>query len=71
MPRRGSLTLVEAKSGETPGRDLFGGVRRVRGLLDGGSKPLEPVVVYGGREAQERSEGRLIPWAKLRRTAWI
>jgi len=29
------------------------------------------VVVDGGEEAQDRSEGRLVPWTKLHEEEWV
>ena len=58
------LTLLEAKAGATPAGNLFDGARRVRRQL-GEQASCQLAVVYGGEEAQERSIGRIIPWAKL------
>ena len=58
------LKLLEAKAGATPAANLFDGARRVQRQL-GEQATCQLAVVYGGREAQTRSIGRIIPWAKL------
>ena len=58
------LTLLEAKAGATPAGNLFDGARRVRRQLEEQAS-CQLAVVYGGQEAQTRSIGRIIPWAKL------
>lgn len=69
--RQGGLTLVEAKSSQTASPSLFDGARRVRSHLDEPSRPCDAVVVYGGEEAQQRSEAKLVPWARLHEEAWV
>lgn len=59
------LTLVEAKSSQTASPSLSAGARRVVGHLDQPSRPCEAVVVYGGKEAQTRTDARLVPWSSL------
>lgn len=64
------LTLVEAKAAQTASSSLLAGVRRVLGHLDDPARPCEAIVVYGGEEAQKRSEASLVPWARLHERAW-
>lgn len=68
------LTLVEAKSAETPAPSLFRGAARVRGHFADvarGDVPLPQVaVVYGGSELQERTAGRLVPWRQVSELAF-
>ncbi|MCY4486186.1 MAG: ATP-binding protein [Deltaproteobacteria bacterium] len=59
------VTLVEAKSAETPSSALFGGTRRVRSHLAGLGRPCSVLVAYGGNQTQERSDGSLVPWERL------
>lgn len=59
------LTLVEAKSSQTPNSSLFGGALRVQRQLSHESPPSEIAVVYGGAESQNRAVGRLIPWESV------
>jgi predicted AAA+ superfamily ATPase len=67
----GRLTLVEAKSSQTPSSSLFAGAKRVRGHLNNRSRPCDVVVAYGGKEAQRRSDAKLIPWSELHELKWI
>ena len=59
------LTLVEAKSAQTASAGLFSGANRVRGHLSESSRLCDVVVVYGGDEAQKRSDATLVPWSQL------
>ena len=63
------LTLVEAKSSQTPSASLFGGARRVQRHLSEASLSSDIAVVYGGGEAQNRTAGRLIPWDSVHEAA--
>ncbi len=67
----GHLTLVEAKSTQTMSTNLFAGASRVRGLLTEPSRSCDVVVAYGGEEAQQRSDAKLVPWARLHESKWI
>jgi predicted AAA+ superfamily ATPase len=64
------LVLVEAKAAQTASASLFGSARRVRGHLSEASRACDIVVAYGGNEAQQRSDTRLIPWANLHQERW-
>lgn len=66
----GGLTLVEAKSAQTPSTSLFDGAKRVRGHLASLARSFEVVVAYGGDEGQQRSHAKLVPWAKLHESTW-
>ena len=59
------LTLVEAKSSQTPSASQFGGALRVQRHLAAASMPSDIAVAYGGDEAQNRAVGRLIPWESI------
>ena len=59
------VTLVEAKSSQTPSSSLFDGARRVRRHLVDSSLPCDVVIAYGGDEYQNRAHGRLIPWDRV------
>ena len=67
IERPSGLTLIEAKSSQTPSGSLLSGIRRVRRHLEG-SRTIEGMVVYGGAEVQSRSEATLVPWNRLRET---
>jgi predicted AAA+ superfamily ATPase len=65
------LTLVEAKSAQTASASLFDGANRVRRHLAELPRPCRVVVAYGGEEAQQRSDGELIPWSGLHEADWV
>ena len=65
------VSLVEAKSSQTPSSSLFDGARRVGGHLADSSLQCDIVVAYGGGESQERSAGRLVPWDRLHETSGL
>jgi predicted AAA+ superfamily ATPase len=64
------LVAVEAKASATPSSRLFAGAGRVRGHFAGEAKAVESVVVYGGDDAQRRSQTRLVPWRSLHDLVW-
>lgn len=66
----GRLTLVEAKAARTASPGLFDGLRRVKDLLVQPTGPCDAVLVYGGEEAQTRSDAKLVPWSRLHEEAW-
>ena len=66
----GRLTLVEARAAQTASSSLFAGARRVRDRISEPSRPCDIVLAYGGREAQRRSDSRLVPWTRLHEEEW-
>ena len=64
------LTLVEAKAAETASSALFDGARRVGARIAEPARPCDVVLVYGGREAQRRSDSTLVPWTRLHEHDW-
>lgn len=59
----GKLTAMELKAGETISQDFFKGLEYFAAL---NTKPIHKVLVYGGKEEQQRSNGIIIkPWNKL------
>ena len=60
-----SVTLVEAKSSQTPSSSLFDGARRVRRHMVDSSLPCDVVIAYGGDQYQNRAHGLLIPWDRV------
>ncbi len=62
------LTLIEAKSAQTPSSNLLDGARRVQRHLTDASILCDVAVVYGGDEPQERTQGSLVPWRGLHET---
>jgi len=71
VERPDRLTLVEAKSAQTGASSLFAGARRVQAHLEDPRRPCEALVVYGGDEAQRRSDARLGPWSQLHEESWV
>ena len=63
------LTLVEAKSSQTPSASQFGGALRVQRHLAAAAMPSDIAVAYGGDESQNRAVGRLIPWESIHQAA--
>lgn len=63
------LTLIEAKSAATPSSNLLAGVRRAGPHLRALRPCRDAVVVYGGDDLQQRTDGRLVPWRFVRSAA--
>jgi predicted AAA+ superfamily ATPase len=59
----GQLQAVEIKSGATPGQDAMRGLEKWRQLA--GEEAGRPCLVYGGSEAQSRSDIDILPWREL------
>jgi len=70
IERGGRLTIVESKAAQTASPSLFDGARRVRDRFSGHTPPVEVVVVYGGREAQTRTDAQLLPWSAVHTRTW-
>ena len=58
-----ALAPVEIKSGATVSPDWLRAVRRWRELA--GASAVRPVIVYGGDQAQQRSDADIVPWRQL------
>jgi predicted AAA+ superfamily ATPase len=60
----GGWEAVEVKSGATVASDFFKDLQHLPERLgtDGGGRPVQAHVVYGGDEAQERSVARVVSW---------
>lgn len=59
----GKLTAMELKAGETISQDFFKGIEYFAAL---NKKPIQKILVYGGKEEQKRSNGIIVkPWNKL------
>jgi len=63
VERAGKLLPVEIKSGQTLIADFFKGLNRWSKLA--GKDGLNPVLVYGGDEVQERTGARVLGWQHL------
>jgi hypothetical protein len=66
------VLLLESKSGRTISDDFFSGLRRLAEVQShrGRSRAVEPILVYGGDEAQRRGDARVVPWRSLDREKW-
>jgi predicted AAA+ superfamily ATPase len=63
LDKAGDLTAMELKAGETTSQDFFKGIDYFGAL---NKKPIQKVLVYGGKEEQKRSNGIIVkPWNKL------
>lgn len=69
IERPSGLTLVEAKSSQTPSTSLFSGALRVQRQLAAASLSCDVAVIYGGEESQTRAVGRVIPWDSVHEAA--
>ncbi|HRQ73987.1 MAG TPA: ATP-binding protein [Phycisphaerales bacterium] len=70
VERAGRATIVEAKSAQTASTSLFDTAHRARERIARPRRHCDAVVVYGGDEAQNRSDARLIPWRELHEIEW-
>ncbi len=72
LEKGADLVLVEAKSGQTPSGQHFAAFERFAETL--ANQPAlriaERVVVYGGAESQERSQGKILSWRELDTWDW-
>jgi len=68
----GEVVGVEAKSGATVAPDFFVSLRRLGEDLAarGDARKYRPIVVYGGRERQRRSDVDVLPWRSIQEIAW-
>lgn len=69
VERPSRLTLVEAKSSQTPSASLFDGAVRVQRHLAAASPQCDIAVAYGGGESQRRAAGQLVPWDRVHEIA--
>jgi predicted AAA+ superfamily ATPase len=58
-----TLTPIEIKSGETINTDFFTNITKWNQLS--GNTPQNSYVVYGGKEKQTRSQGKIIGWQHI------
>jgi predicted AAA+ superfamily ATPase len=66
------IRLIESKSARTINDDFFSGLRRLAESTthERRGASVESILVYGGDEAQRRSDARVIPWGLLDRETW-
>jgi uncharacterized protein len=72
LDRGRDCVAVETKSAQTVAEDFFGGLDALeRASRDAAFRSWQKVVVYGGRERQQRTRGLVLPWAELDGFDWI
>ncbi|HEY9420131.1 MAG TPA: ATP-binding protein [Thermoanaerobaculia bacterium] len=72
LEKGADLVLVEIKAAQTPSSQYFSAFQRFSEALAGQPARVSGrVVVYGGDESQERSQGRLLAWRDLDTWDWI
>lgn len=71
VERGDSLAAVEIKSGETIATDFFSDLVWLAQQDFGSNRPpIEPMLVYGGDERQERTRANVIPWFGVGEVEW-
>lgn len=67
LERGDHRVAIEAKSGQTIGRDFFAGLQRFRDLwaAAGDELPLRTVLVYGGDRDQPRTPTAVLSWRNI------
>lgn len=71
VPRGETTVALEVKSGKTIASDFFSSLERYAAEWQAPGR-LDKVLVYGGDEAQRRSDATtVIPWRDLDRIAWV
>lgn len=72
LEKGADLVLVEIKAAQTPSSQYFAAFERFADALAKEQAPRirDRVVVYGGAESQERSQGRLLSWSELNAYGW-
>jgi hypothetical protein len=67
-----SVIGVEVKSGATAAQDFFSGLRTLPEVVTRAGEGRGSVarLVYGGEEAQERSDAAVVPWAHIQDVSW-
>jgi predicted AAA+ superfamily ATPase len=64
------LVAVETKSGQTVVEDFFTTLRTFASVVAKARRRTRSVVVYGGDEAQNRMDARVVPWIALDGQTW-
>jgi predicted AAA+ superfamily ATPase len=74
VERGRDLVAVEIKSGRTPANDYFSALAAFVSRAAGAQAEASAVtrlVVYGGEQSQERSQGRLLSWSAIDTFPWL
>jgi len=64
-----SLTIVEAKAGQTVTGDMVSTARRAKEVLEA-ARHTEAIVIHGGSASQRRHDIALLPWGRIGRHSW-
>lgn len=64
------LIVGEVKSGQTVTNDLLSPVRRVAKAL-GEQKATSQVVIFGGKDRQQRTDVTMLPWKEIHDGPWL
>jgi predicted AAA+ superfamily ATPase len=74
VERAEGITAIEVKSGETVTSESLRPLDRLEEAVRAATPPssgrVDRTMVYGGRERQERSTARIVPWSDLDREDW-
>ena len=72
--REQCLLAIEVKSGQTLPSDAFRSLQASSELVmdrDEVIESISPILVDGGKEAQNRSDARVMPWRKIMDFDWV
>lgn len=64
------IVVGETKAGQTVTSDLLSPVNNVAQVL-GVTKSTEKVVVFGGKDRQQRSDALILPWHEIHNGPWL
>jgi predicted AAA+ superfamily ATPase len=73
VERGQELLTVEIKSGRTPSGEYFAALERVAGMVAGAADKgasIRKLVIYGGQQSQQRSQGQLLSWSEIDTFPW-
>jgi predicted AAA+ superfamily ATPase len=65
-----TITLVEAKAGQTISSDMAASLEQIAKLFASTKKTVAPVVVYGGPETQTRNGITYLAWHEIQNHLW-
>jgi hypothetical protein len=65
-----TITLVEAKAGQTISSDMAASLEQIAKLFAGTKKTVAPVVIYGGPETQTRNGITYLAWHEIQNHLW-
>lgn len=74
VERGQELLAIEIKSGRTPSGEYFATLERMADLIKGSAgrgASIRKLVIYGGEQSQQRSQGQLLSWAEIDTFPWM